>query len=213
MKKIDITGQRFGRLVVIREDGKDKRGEYYWICRCDCGNEKRVSSYKLRSGNTQSCGCLQNEMIKNGLHKTHGMSNDKLYIIWLNMKHRCNDPNNDMYANYGGRGIKVCDKWLQGFESFMQWAFDAGYKNGLSIERIDVNGNYEPANCKWVTKKQQYLNRTDTHRLTAFGKTQTIKEWAEETGLKYDTIERRINQYGWSAEDAVTIKPHAGRHP
>ena len=123
------------------------------------------------------------------------------------MKHRCNDPKNMMYKNYGGRGIKVCDEWLNSFDAFDTWAESAGYVEGLSIERIDVNGNYEPSNCKWITKKQQYLNRTDSHRITAFGKTQTIKEWSDETGIKYDTIERRINQYGWTPERAVTERP------
>ena len=113
-----------------------------------------------------------------------------------------------MYKNYGGRGIRVCDEWKDDFEPFMKWAQENGYKEGLSIERIDVNGNYEPSNCKWITPKEQYLNRTDSHLITAFGKTQTIKEWADESGLKYNTIERRINQYGWTAEEAVTVKPH-----
>ena len=212
MRKIDITGKRFGKLVVVREDGQDKRGEYYWLCKCDCGNEKRVSSYKLRNGNTKSCGCLQTEHRKTGIHKKHGMSNTKLYTIWLNMKHRCYDETNIMFKNYGGRGITVCNEWLNSFEAFSDWASRFGYAEGLSIERIDVNGNYEPSNCKWIPKKQQYLNRTDSHRITAFGKTQTIKEWADESGLKYDTIERRINQYGWNAEDAVSVKPHQKHH-
>ena len=212
MKMLDITGQRFGRLVALNVARQDKRGEFFWLCQCDCGNQKIVSSYKLRSGNTKSCGCLQAEHRKSGFHKTHGMTNTKLYVIWQNMKHRCSDPKNIMYKHYGGRGIKVCEEWLQGFAPFMEWAFSSGYSEGLSIERIDVDGNYEPKNCKWIAKTEQYLNRTDSHRLTAFGRTQTISEWAEESGIQYDTIERRINQYGWSAEDAVTLKPHT-RHP
>lgn len=212
MAMIDITGKRFGKLVAIQIAKKDKRGEYYWLCKCDCGNQKVVSSYKLRSGNTKSCGCFQREFRANGIRKTHGMTNSKLYTIWQNMKHRCNDPKNIMFQYYGGRGIRVCDEWLGGFEQFMEWAMKMGYQEGLSIERIDVNGDYSPANCKWITKKQQYLNRTDSHLLTAFGKTQTIKEWADESGIKYDTIERRVNQYGWDAEDAVTYRPYT-KHP
>lgn len=211
-KSIDITGQRFGKLTVLRFDKTDKRGEKFWMCQCDCGNLTSVSSYKLRTGYTKSCGCLQQEHRKKGFHKKHGMADTRLYVIWQNMKHRCNDPNNIMYQHYGGRGIMVCKEWLDGFEHFMRWAQSTGYREGLSLERINVNGNYEPHNCKWITKTQQYLNRTDSHYLTAFGKTQTIKEWADECGIKYDTIERRINQYGWSAEDAVTFKPHT-RHP
>lgn len=211
-KNIDITGQRFGRLTVLRFDKIDKRGEKFWLCQCDCGNVTSVSSSKLRSGYTKSCGCLQQEHRKKGFNRRHGMTNTKLYVIWQNMKHRCNDPNNIMFQHYGGRGITVCQEWLSGFEQFLKWAEAAGYHEGLSLERINVNGNYEPNNCKWITQTQQYLNRTDSHYLTAFGKTQTIKEWADECGIKYDTIERRINQYGWSAEDAVTFKPHT-RHP
>lgn len=124
------------------------------------------------------------------------------------MKRRCLDPNNTMYKNYGGRGIRVCPEWLSGFEQFREWSEVTGYTEGLSIERIDVNGNYEPSNCKWIEKEKQYLNRTDSHYITAFGRTMTLKEWADESGLKYDTIERRINQYNWDPEKAVTIKPH-----
>ena len=211
-KIIDITGQRFGRLTVLRLDKIDKRGEKFWLCQCDCGNTASVSSYKLRTGYTRSCGCLQQEHRKEGFNRKHGMADTKLYVIWQNMKHRCTDPKNMMFKHYGGRGITVCQEWLSGFEQFLKWAESAGYYEGLSLERINVNGNYEPNNCKWITKTQQYLNRTDSHFLTAFGRTQTIKEWADESGIKYDTIERRVNQYGWSAEKAVTFKPHT-RHP
>ena len=207
----DITGQRFGNLTVVAFDGMNKRREATWKCICTCGNEAVVTGHKLRSGWTKSCGCLQEQLRKSGIHKTHGMTNSKLYVIWQNMKHRCNDPNNNMFQNYGGRGIMVWKEWMSGFEPFLKWANETGYRDGLSIERIDVNGDYTPDNCKWITKEKQYLNRTDSHRITAFGKTQTIKEWADESGLKYDTIERRINQYGWSPEEAVTIKPHQKR--
>lgn len=207
----DITGQRFGLLTVIENVGKDKRGEAIWLCRCDCGNETTTTGYKLRSGWTKSCGCLQTAQRKKGFNKRHGMTDTKLYTIWQNMKRRCYDKNNIMFSHYGGRGICVCSEWLSRFETFAEWAKLTGYVEGLSIERIDVNGNYEPSNCKWIEKQKQYLNRTDSHQITAFGKTQTIKEWADESGLKYDTIERRINQYGWNAEDAVSIKPHKGR--
>lgn len=204
---IDITGQKYGRLTVISLSHSDKRGERFWLCKCECGKEITASGYKLRSGNTKSCGCLQKEMRDAGLHKTHGMTNSKLYYTWENMKHRCQDPKNAMYKHYGGRGIKVCSEWADSFQDFKEWALTHRYREGLSIERIDVNGNYEPENCKWITLKEQYLNRTDSHMVTAFGKTQTIREWADETGLKYDTIERRLNGYGWSAERALTERP------
>lgn len=202
----DITGMKFGRLTVLRLSHKDNRHECHWLCKCDCGNEKTVSGNKLRSGNTKSCGCMQKEFLDGRLRRKHGLTNTKLYATWENMKHRCNDPNNWMYPNYGGRGIKVCEEWLDS-STFFEWAFDHGYEEGLSIERINVNRNYEPNNCEWVPIEEQYLNRTDSHFVTAFGKTQTISEWAKESGLKYDTIERRLNQYGWDAERAVTARP------
>lgn len=209
----DITGQTFGRLTVLRPSHKDARGEWYWLCKCECGNQITASGYKIRSGNTKSCGCLQNELRKSGvLRRTHGMTNNRIYYEWCNMKSRCNNHKNTMYKNYGGRGIRVCEEWVDSFEAFMHWAMSNGYNDAMTIERIDVDGDYTPKNCKWISAREQYLNRTDSHLLTAFGKTQTIKEWSEESGIKYDTIERRINQYGWSAEDAVTRKPNT-KHP
>lgn len=202
----DITGMKFGRLTVLRLSHKDNRKECHWLCKCECGNQKVVSGNKLRSGNTKSCGCLQKEFLDGRLRRKHGLTNTKLYATWENMKHRCEDPKNWMYPNYGGRGIKVCEEWHNS-STFFEWAYSHGYKEGLTIERIDVNGNYEPGNCTWIPIKNQYLNRTDSHFVTAFGKTQTISEWAKESGIKYDTIERRLNQYGWDAERAVTEKP------
>lgn len=202
----DMTGKRFGRLTVIEPAFVDARGEWHWACKCDCGNLKTVAGNKLRSGNTRSCGCLQTE--ERGKGKiTHHKTDTKLYIIWLNMKARCGNPKNTMYYRYGGRGITVCQEWIHDFAEFMKWAESAGYQEGLSIERIDVEKGYSPENCRWIQKKDQWLNRSDSHRLTAFGKTQTMKEWSEETGIKLDTIERRVNAYGWSPEKAVSVKP------
>lgn len=201
--KIPMIGKRFGKLTVISESNKDKRGECFWICRCDCGNTKTVSGYKLRSGNTSSCGCLQKEIRASGvLRRTHGMTKTRLYSAFYNMRSRCYYKKNLMYKNYGGRGIRVCEEW-ESFESFKKWAFANGYEEGLTLERIDVNKNYCPENCKWIPVKDQYLNRTDSHKITAFGKTQTLKEWADEIGIKYDTLERRINAYGWPVEKAL----------
>ena len=199
----DMTGKKIGRLTVVAYSHIGAGGKAYWECKCECGNTCVISGDKLRRGHTKSCGCLQRKMRKEGNHKTHGMSNTRIYRIWANMNERCSNPNSDMYYNYGGRGITVCEDWKKP-ENFISWANKTGYKDGLSIERIDVNGNYQPSNCKWITPKEQSLNQRRSHFLTAFGKTQTIKEWADETGIKYDTIERRVNQYKWSAEDAVS---------
>lgn len=204
---MDITGKKYGRLTVLSFDHKDKRGEYCWRCRCDCGNETIATGNKLRTGAKKSCGCLQEEHRREGFNKKHGKTDTPLYVAWLNMRSRCNRQDNIMFKHYGGRGIRVCAEWDKDFNEFMRWALSHGYEEGLTIDRIDVNGNYCPDNCRWVSKKEQYLNRTDSHLITAFGKTQTIKEWSDETGIKYDTIERRINAYGWSAEKAVSTKP------
>lgn len=201
----DITGQRFGKLVVLRASHKDKRNEWHWLCLCDCGKEKVVSGNKLRSGNTKSCGCVQDEVRRSGiLHRSHGMTNSKLYIAWCNMKSRCYNTGNIEYNSYGGRGISVCAEWKSSFESFMNWALGSGYKDGLTIDRIDVNGNYCPENCRWSTDAEQRLNTRRNHLLTAHGKTMTIKEWSDLTGIKYDTIRNRIVLYGWTPEDAVS---------
>ena len=201
----DMTGMKFGKLTVISLDHKDKRGECKWLCRCDCGNEKIVSGNKLRSGNTKSCGCYQ-KAVRGKFRITHGMTDSKLYVIWCNMKSRCGNEKNNMYYRYGGRGIQVYPEWENSFDIFAEWAKATGYKEGLSIERINIDEGYSPENCRWITKREQYLNRSDSHLVTAFGKTQTIKEWADETGIKYDTIERRINQYGYTPEEALTKK-------
>lgn len=203
---IDMTGKKYGRLTVLKLDHKDKRNECFWLCRCDCGNTTIVSGYKLRTGHTRSCGCYREET-RGDHHRSHGMTDTKLYTIWCNMKARCHNPKNDMYYRYGARGIQVCDEWRNSFDTFMEWANKAGYREGLSIERVDIDKGYNPENCRWITKKEQYLNRSDSHLVTAFGKTQTIKEWADESGIAFDTIERRLNAYGWDAERAVSQKP------
>lgn len=201
----DETGNRYGKLTVLSYETTNDKA--FWKCRCDCGNITIVAGDKLRSGRTTSCGCVQQEHRKKGFHKSHGMTDTRLYYEWCNMKSRCNYPKNIMYKSYGGRGVKVCEEWDK-FENFMDWALSHGYADNLTIERKDVNGNYEPNNCEWIPLKEQYLNRTDSRLITAFGKTQTIKEWADETGIKYDTIQARIKYYGWSGEDAVSKKPH-----
>lgn len=196
-------GNRFGRLVAISFEVKN--GKAYWLCKCDCGNTKVVAGDKLRSGNTVSCGCYQKECRGKG-KRTHGMTDSRLYYEWSNMKSRCLNPKNIMYSNYGARGITVCEDWKD-FLNFAKWSESNGYSESLTLERIDVNGNYCPENCCWIPRKEQCLNRTDSHKITAFGKTQTIKEWSDETGLKYDTIHARIQYYGWSAEEALTKPP------
>lgn len=148
----------------------------------------------------------------------HGKSNTKLYGIWLSMKNRCLLQTDKQYGRYGGRGITVCPEWLgeHGFENFYDWAMSVGYDESKSrveqsIDRIDVNGNYEPDNCRFASAKVQSNNRRSNHFLEFRGETHTIKEWSEITGIKNSTIERRLNEYGWSIEDSLTIKPYGWR--
>lgn len=154
----DLTGQRFGKLTVLRR-AVVEGNKTIWCCKCDCGNEVNVSATNLKRGRTHSCGCYKKEQSKLR-HLTHGCSkNNRLYRIWICMRQRCFYEKNDNFNYYGGRGIIVCDEWKNAFEPFQQWALANGYADNLSIDRIDVNGNYEPANCRWVTMAVQNKNQ------------------------------------------------------
>lgn len=202
-KFVDLTGQRFGRLVV---EGRDHtRAKWvYWICRCDCGKKKSVIGASLKSGGTRSCGCLHDENSKNTKWKTHGESGTRLYRKWQSMKARCYQPNSTKYKNYGGRGITVCDQWRSDYAAFRDWALANGYEDGLTIDRIDVNGNYEPSNCRWTTQKKQQNNRSNNRMLTYNGETKSLTEWAEDTGISEMVLRARITKLGWSVERALT---------
>ncbi|MDD2495407.1 MAG: hypothetical protein PHX40_04500 [Bacilli bacterium] len=201
---IDLRGQQFGKLKVLEnEDYITKSGHTYFLCQCECNSEpKYVESYNLKSGHTQSCGCLryENKTI------THGLTNTRLYRIYHLMKKRCyKKENNDDYKNYGGRGITICDEWLNkenGFINFYNWAMVNGYQENLTIDRKDNDGNYEPDNCRWVTIKTQSNNRRSNNLITIDGVTKNITQWAEEYDLCYSTIKSRLNR-GKTGKDLV----------
>lgn len=183
----DLTGKRFGKLTVTgfnrREIQKGYMYRYYWNCICDCGNECVVNAQLLKTGTTKSCGCLRGR---------HHMTNTKIHGLWKGIKSRCFNKNHIHYDKYGGRGITICDKWLL-FENFYDWAIKNGYKEGLSIDRIDNNGNYEPSNCRWTTQKEQNSNKRNNVFIDYKGKTYTLSELARNVGINRKTLKRRID--------------------
>lgn len=200
---IPMIGRQFGRLTVIAEGEKPKgRRQAHWICQCACGAiTKPIVGYKLRSGETKSCGCYKRDITIERNTK-HNLCHTRIYRIYSLVKNRCTNPNSPEYSRYGGRGIKVCDEWLSSFATFYDWAMANGYREDLTIDRIDVNGNYEPANCRWATAEEQSNNKRNNIWLEINGETKTIAQWARETGLKYRTIHARYN-WGWTGEDLI----------
>jgi len=160
MRYIDLSGQKFGRLMVISIAEKATHGKTtQWLCKCECGKETFVHTAELRSGRTKSCGCLQKDVTIARNYK-HGLAHrHKLYSVWNSMRCRCNNVNDSAFSRYGGRGITICPEWNKSFIAFYKWAIKSGYKEGLSIDRINNDGNYEPSNCRWATVKEQQNNR------------------------------------------------------
>lgn len=204
-KIIDLTGRQFGRLTVIKR-AKNKGRSTAWECLCECGNETVVLSSHLKSNHTTSCGCFKKERILESI-QTHGQAkgeHTRLYNIYHGIKKRCYKKSEKSYDHYGGRGITVCAEWQNDFQAFYDWAMANGYADNLTIDRIDVNGNYEPANCRWVDMKNQCNNRRNNHLITYNGKSQTIAQWAAEYGVKYKKLNDRINKLHWSFEKAIS---------
>ncbi len=197
-RPIDLTGRRFGRLTVIARAENSKDGRASWLCICDCGNKCIVVGDKLRRGEKKSCGCMMREW-QHMSHSSHGLSDSKLYRIWRSMRGRCKNPGVLCYKDYGGRGIKVCDEWESSFIAFLAWAVQAGYQDGLTIDRIDVNGDYSPQNCRWATRLEQSRNKRNSRFLEFQGERKTLSEWAEITGIPLNLISGRYTR-GWSAE-------------
>ena len=200
----DITGMRFGRLTAIRPNGK-QGNNIKWLCECDCGNYVTTNISSLTRGKCKSCGCLRKETTS-AQFKTHGKRHTKIYAVYCTMKARCLNKNDLRYKFYGGKGVKVCDEWLHDFQAFYDWAMVNGYSDGLTIDRIDVNGNYEPSNCRWVNSTTQANNKTNNVFIEYKGEKKTIAEWAKELGLTYTALYQRIMVHKWDIERAFNTE-------
>ena len=190
----DMTGSRHGRLFVTGRDCNNKSRTAKWICRCDCGKLTSVRGDHLRLGRIISCGCKNDENRQIGLKYKHGMSNTRLFRIWKHMIERCGSPKCKDYRNYGGRGITVCKEWSTEFIKFYLWAIKNGYKDTLSIDRINCNGNYEPSNCRWVGDKEQANNTRRNHFVVVNGETHTVTEWSEKLNIEPYMIFNRLKR-------------------
>lgn len=203
----NLTGNRYGRLVVIKRanDYITPSGRHYvqWLCRCDCGNTTIVIGDALVRHKTKSCGCYRNDK-NTEKFSTHGESNNnKLYGVWCSMKTRCYNRNSQYYSHYGGRGITVHDSWRNNYIEFKEWAIKNGYQEGLTIDRIDVNGNYCPENCRWVDRSAQANNRRSNILCTLNGETHNLTEWSKITGISYSKLNQRFHA-GWDVKRMLT---------
>ena len=194
----DLTGKTFNRLTVIKRAEVEKK-EVYYLCKCTCGNEKIIRGKDLKYNKIKSCGCLNKEKTTERNTK-HSLRHTRIYRIWLLMKNRCLNSKYHLFKNYGGRGITICNEWKNDFISFYNWAMKNGYEEHLTIDRINVNGNYEPSNCRWATKLQQQRNTTRLRKITYKNETHCISEWAELLGLKYNTLYYRFRRNNYSED-------------
>lgn len=191
----DITGKRFNRLVALFFSHTDKNHNQYWVFKCDCGKEIITRKSSVLNGHTKSCGCLQKEIAAKEVIKTsiiHNQSKTRLYHIWKGMVQRCTKKGNKYYFD---KGIRICDEWRKDFMSFYNWSMKNGYREDLTIDRIDFNGDYKPENCRWATYREQAQNTSKNHLFTRDNKTQCIAEWCRELNIKVSTFCQRM-KYG-----------------
>lgn len=201
-KELNITGKKYNYLTAIRFDHYNKRKDPYWLFKCACGNEKVLRKSKVVNNETKSCGCLARAFADKLIR--HNKSRTKLYKIHIGMKQRCYNKKAANYHNYGGRGITMCDAWKTDFMSFYTWAIENGYKEGLTIDRIDNNGNYCPENCRWATDLEQHRNTRNNRLITYNNETHCLAEWAELFGIRSNTLRQRL-RWGWPIEEALGI--------
>ena len=206
---LEKVGDKINYWTITRIFTEYKYGQNITFCdvRCDCGNNSTVKLTAVRNGKSKSCGCYRDKMSSiraSELTKTHDLSKHPIYRVWTGMRSRCKYPSSSSYKNYGGRGIKVCDEWEKDFIIFYNWAIVNGWKEGLQLDRINNDGNYEPSNCQFVSRKENIDNRRITVSMTAFGETKTIREWSLDKRCKcsYGSLLYRI-QNNWKPEIAL----------
>lgn len=199
----DLSGKRFGKLVVVSFAGNSNNGHSKWNCICDCGKECVSFSTNLIRGMANSCGCIKSSVL--GIATTtHGKSKTRMFKIWVGIKKRCYNENSKSYKWYGGKGVRVCKSWLEGFQNFYNDMID-GYSDTLTLERENPNGDYEKSNCKWATYTEQARNKTNSVYYEVNGERKTLAEWSEITGVNSSTISNRI-KVGWPS-DRIFDKP------
>lgn len=195
-----IEGQKYNHITVIRKAYRNKNRAQMFLCKCDCGKEYYLVSNRI--GKNISCGCFHP---KDGYYKKHGDSYTRLYNVWSRMKERCCSPKCKRFSEYGGRGIKIHPDWME-YLNFKKWAYENGYDEKAefmkcTLDRIDCDGNYEPANCRWVDMKTQGNNRRNNRHITYNGETHTLSEWSDILGLNTSTLYSRLKR-GWTLDEA-----------
>ncbi len=201
MRKQVVIGQEFGKLTVEKFVSSGPQGRL-WLCKCECGKFKNATTGALNSGQTWNCGCHRNALSSERATR-HGLSQIPEYFVWQTMKARCTNKKHRHFGSYGGRGIKVCDRWMTSFQNFIS---DMGRRTSSkhSIDRIDNEGNYSPENCRWATAFGQGKNRRNNKHLTFKGETLIASEWARRIGITRTVLSDRLSRMGWSLERALT---------
>ena len=198
----DLTGKKFGRITVLYRTNPSYgiNNGAYWLCRCSCGKEKIIRGWHLTSGRVKSCGCKKKETrsILKDLYK------GRIYRIWVQLRNRCKNKNHYYYKYYGGRGINVCNDWDKNFKNFYNWAINNGYKENLTIDRIDLDGNYEPSNCRWITKKEQVYNRRNNIWINYNGVSMLLTKWLK-FFKKSTTLYYSLKKQGYSNEEILKM--------
>lgn len=204
--KDKFIGKKFNRLLVLQKDQAPQR----YVCQCECGNIISVHYTNLSNGRQKSCGCLR---LKKTIQRntTHNQRYTRLYAIWKAMKQRCLNPNSKSYSNYGKRGIKICEEWLNNYQSFYTWSINNGYKEDLTIDRINNDGNYEPSNCRWVDRLTQCNNTRQNKLYEINGVNKTIHQWALEYNVPVQRVRQRVYVHKWDILKALTTPVKIGR--